>query len=76
MIKFSTTLNGTPAVGFGLSEANINKLKEGMPILIAPEDMKALIGVECTVVLMYGKNEEELTKMLEPLITPETKIKT
>lgn len=74
MIKFSSTLNGNPVIGLGLSEANIKKLREGMPILITTEDTKKLLGVECSIMIMYGRTEKEITKMLEPLITPETNI--
>jgi hypothetical protein len=45
-----------------------------MPIHITPDEMKSLIGVECSIVILYGKTEEEITGMLEPLITPDTNI--
>jgi hypothetical protein len=74
VVKFSSSVNGKPVVGLGLSETNINKLREGMPILISTEDMKKLLGVECSIMIMYGRTEKEITKTLEPLITPETDI--
>jgi len=74
VVKFSSSVNGKPVIGLGLSETNINKLREGMPILISTEDMKKLLGVECSIMIMYGRTEKEITKTLEPLITPETDI--
>ena len=66
MVKFSTTLNGKPVVGIGLSEDNLRKLREGMPIHITPEDMKNLLGVECSIIVMYGRTEEDITKCWNP----------
>lgn len=58
MIKFKSELNGRPLVGFGLSEKNIERLKEGSPILF---DAKEL-GIDASVTIFYGETEEKMVK--------------
>lgn len=65
MIKFQGTgQKGLPVVGFGLSEVNIQKLKEGMPILIDAQDTQELLGVQAQIVIFYGKTEESMQEEL------------
>lgn len=65
MIKFQGTgLNGLPVVGFGLSEANVQRLKEGLPILIDAKDTQELLGVQAQIVIFYGKTEESMQEEL------------
>ena len=64
MLKFRTTLgaDGTSLVGLGLSEENIQRLKEGQPILIHGEE----IGLpEIKIAIMYGKTEQTLYEDLK-----------
>ena len=66
MIKFAAG----DLIGFGLSEANIEKLKQGSPISINLEE----VGVpNKRAVIFYGKTEQEMQKDLAKHIGPETK---
>lgn len=66
MIKFQGTgLDGVPIIGFGLSEANVQKLKEGMPVLIDVDHTKELLGVQARIVIFYGKTEEDMQEDLK-----------
>jgi hypothetical protein len=65
MIKFrGTDKNDVPVVGFGLSEANVQRLKQGMPILIDTDDTKELFGVPAQIVIFYGNTEESMQEEL------------
>lgn len=66
MVKFQGTgVDGVPIVGFGLSEANVQKLKEGMPVLIDVEHTKELLGVPARIVIFYGVTEEAMQEDLK-----------
>lgn len=71
MIKFKATKDGKPLLGFGLSEGNIEKLQQGLPIMIDLADMDAGEG---KVIIFYGGTDEELVEMCSPLLQPETEI--
>lgn len=62
MIKFGGTHLGKKLIGIGLSEGNLQRLKEGMPILVNSEDFEKLSGVEAYLLILYGKTEEEMVK--------------
>ena len=65
MIKFKTIVNGKVLVGFGISEDNVKRLKEGMPIAINTEECKRLFGVDDTMVtILYGKTENDIKEEL------------
>ncbi len=66
MIKF----RAGNKVGFGLSKANIEKLKEGKPININMDEM-GLPGV--SVMIFYGETEEQMQRDMAEFIGPETK---
>ena len=57
-----------PVAGFGLSEENIHKLREGMPIKI---DGKT-IGLNLDIIILYGKTEKDIGRMLSSLIGNDT----
>ena len=61
MIKFLGDHEGTPLVGLGLSEENVNRLKQGMPILIKTEEVEKLLGVKAEIFIFYGQTEESMT---------------
>ena len=66
MIKFKAG----DLIGFGLSEGNIQKLKEGKPIAINMQEM----GIEnMRIIIMYGKTEQDIQSELSDFIGPETK---
>ncbi len=72
MIKFVIgSENGVKTIGLGVTSENIELLKSGKPILVKGTD----IGFsELEILVLYGKNEEEIGKILEPYITDKTKI--
>ena len=53
---------------FGLSEVNLQRLREGRPIKV---DL-AEIGLTGTVLIFYGETEEKMRDDLAELIGPET----
>jgi hypothetical protein len=53
---------------FGLSELNLQRLRDGKPIDI---DLRPF-GHELNVVIFYGKTEEDMRRDLAEFIGPET----
>lgn len=68
MIKF--TVKNSKTVGFGLSEENINRLKNGQPILVRGVE----IGITNDILIFYGKTEEVIMKDLRKQMTKDTTI--
>ena len=66
MIKF----RAGNKIGFGLSEVNIKKLKEGKPISI---DMGEMGFPGISAMIFYGETEEQMQGDLAEFIGPETK---
>lgn len=60
-LKFTPKDTSRPVVVLGLSEANVEKLKEGSPIHFAGEDAK--MG-ELDVVIMHGETEQAMLDAL------------
>ena len=68
MIKFKAEKpNGQSLYGFGLSEMNILKLKEGKPISFDLGGISFLI--------FYGTTEQQMQKDLQEFIGPDTEVK-
>jgi len=65
MIKFLGDHEGTPLVGLGLSEENVNRLKQGNPILIKTDEVEKLLGVKAEIFIFYGQTEESMTADLK-----------
>lgn len=63
MIKTRLTRDGKPILIFGLSELNVQKLKENKPISF---DLDVL-GLEGTVIILYGETEESITQDLKDI---------
>lgn len=80
MIKFLAKSEGGNMLGIGLSERNVELLKEGKPIKIDLAEMISPGGgikhTELTdlkhVVVFYGTTEEEMAKDLKAAITSDT----
>ena len=71
MIKFSyTNKDGVTGYGFGLSERNVNLLKEGKPIVI---DL-AQMGGQGEIFIFYGKTEQAMALEIASYIGPDTKV--
>lgn len=72
MIKFKIDDNvKKPVYGLGISEGNVEYLKQGRPIAV---DLAKMGGPDIEVFIFYGETEEEMTKQLMPYISKETKI--
>ena len=62
MIKaVGTTPEGHPMILLGLSAKNIEKLKEGKPILVELSEL----GLKGKVAIVYGETEDLLARDLE-----------
>ena len=61
MIKFRATAGNAPIYGFGLSFANLEKLKDGQPIKIDLSEM----GGSGEVWIYAGETEASMTTELE-----------
>jgi hypothetical protein len=73
MVKFTYQDEATPDIlnyAFGLSEGNIELLKEGRPIKV---DLAAMGGTG-TVLIFYGRTEQNMARDLAELIGPETRV--
>lgn len=72
MIKAKATLShGRPLYLFGLSQQNLEKLREGMPIRIHLEEM----GGEGEVLIMFGETEHAIAAELAEMIGPNTDVR-
>ena len=73
MIKFKgwDSKRGRDIVGFGLSEGNLERLRDGKPIEI---DMQTMGLSPMTVLIFYGETEEKMQESLKHLIGPDTKV--
>jgi hypothetical protein len=72
MIKFKTFNVKTqrPFIGFGLSDKNIELLKENKPIVINGKDMDS----DVDFMIFWGKTEEEMYEDLKEFIGKDTKV--
>jgi hypothetical protein len=57
---------------FGLSDLNIEKLKEGKPMHISRKSHGMAIPDKMDIVIFTGKDEAEMRKALDSLIGPAT----
>lgn len=69
MLKALAHTPAGPLMIFGLSEDNINHLKEGKPIAI---DLKELGLAGGRVLIIYGKTEYDMRNDLAEFIGPDT----
>lgn len=71
MIKFQFIgKDGSSHIGLGLSEANIQKLKQNLPIVVNLAEISDLAG---KVMIFYGKTEAHMEDRLSEFIGPDTK---
>lgn len=63
MLKFSMPRkNGGNLLGFGITEANIEKLKAGQPIYVELSEL----GIEgYDMMIMYGKDQRDVQRQLK-----------
>lgn len=64
MIKFKGKVKGKEVLGMALSELNVKKLKEGMPIFV--NDPTFFDG---KILIMYGRTEKEIIEELKDVMT-------
>jgi hypothetical protein len=72
MIKFTAEKDDGILVGFGLSEKNIEYLKDDRPISVDLAKLGA-INKPIEVIIFYGKTEQEMQEKLSPFIRSSTK---
>jgi hypothetical protein len=67
MIKFlgPNGIKGVPVIGLGIDEENVRRLKEGMPILIDPEEVEKLFGVKAEILIFYGTTRQSMIQDLK-----------
>lgn len=70
MIKFTGDMNNRPIAGFGLSEGNLQRLREGKPIHVFGAEM----DLPFDVLIFWGETEEKLVEMMKPMLNKHTKI--
>ena len=68
MITFTALADDHTLIGLGLSEMNIQRLKEGKPIL-----NKNVPGYH--IMIFYGETEEDMQRELQAFIGPNTQVK-
>lgn len=78
MVKFAARrADGGMILGFGIAAGNVERLKEGRPILIRLADLDIPFDVTSRaseIVIFYGETEEALEAELDQFIGPETKV--
>ncbi len=71
MLRFSATdPDGKLIVGMGITAANVERLRNGEPILVRGETVNSPVDF----FLFYGETLEELNKLVSPFVDKETKI--
>jgi len=76
MVKAVATLpDGSTLIVMGISEANVQHLKDGRPIYFNPTALKIAPGTTVgAITLFYGRDETEMARMLKALIGPDTEV--
>ena len=73
MVKFVANGEGDkPMLGLGLSEENVQRLKEGHPIRI--DGPKIHPSIRCDILIFYGKDEQAMYDDLKSGVDSETRI--
>ncbi len=62
---------GRRIILLGLEEGNIERLRQGKPIHIHADEL----GFKGEIVIILGKDADELRKLLAPMIGPETDVR-
>jgi hypothetical protein len=71
MIKAKATLKGgRPLYLLGVSALNLQRLREGRPLVVKLESM----GGVGEVVIMFGETEGDIARDLSDLIGPDTEV--
>lgn len=76
MVKATAKMrDGRTAIVMGISDANVQLLKDGQPIYFDPAALKIAPGTDIGgITLFYGKDEGELARTIRTLIGPQTEV--
>jgi hypothetical protein len=76
MLKAMARLeNGRFLIVLGITDGNVQRMKEGQPIYFDPVSIEIPPGSEIqAITLFYGKDEAELARTVRTLIGPTTKV--
>jgi hypothetical protein len=76
MIKAMATMpDGRVLIVLGISQGNIDRLKQGEPIYFDPAALKIAPGTAIGgITLFYGKDDAELGRTIRTLIGPQTNV--
>lgn len=66
MVKFTADNGGITTIGLGVSEGNVEKLKEGKPILVHLGEM--IPGCNMDILIFYGETERAMYEELKPML--------
>lgn len=70
MVKFTGGSGEHKIVGLGISEQNVQMLKQGHPIIVHGSDL----GIGEDILIMYGETEDTIKEQLTPFLGPNTKV--
>lgn len=76
MVKAKATMrDGRVLIVMGISEGNVERLKNGQPIYFDPAALRIAPGTTIgAITLFYGADDAELGRTLKTMIGPETEI--
>ena len=73
MVKFTgSDENGRTLVGLGISQGNVDRLKEGKPIHIHFEEMNLPWPID--LLIFFGATEQDCADVVKPFITERTMV--
>jgi hypothetical protein len=83
MIKFTAQAkDGKTLIGLGITSENLGAMSQGKPLIVRCEDLKRHengkeipFPYPIEIMLIYGRTEEDLQKILAPVIGPETEMR-
>ena len=71
MIKLKGVMDNREQLMLGLSEGNLQRLREGKPIHIFGAEWE----VPFDLVIFWGETEQKLAEMVKPFLGPNTRIR-
>jgi len=72
MVKFTASKDDSIIVGLGIEEGNVERLREGRPIMVKLKDMGFAEPIE--IMIFYGKTEADLVALVQPYLGNDTVI--
>lgn len=71
MVKFVAEAKSGPFIGLGITEKNVQLLKEGKPIFID----RFQLGINHNIGIFYAKNEKKLYEICKPFLNDNTEMR-